>query len=300
MYDATDPRSKLPGVTERARPAPVAFAGAEFGLFYQDLPQEDGAEGQSWYTRGQNFLVAYTEAQPGARLARKAQVDEYIVILPDPGPGAILESGDMTVRSEGFSLIIMPPGRSALTLPEGGRVIRLFSTRSEDLAAKCANASSYDEPHPNIPPFHAWPEPPDGYRIRRYCLDVPDKPGRFGRIWRCTTLMVNFLPRQVGPRDITKLSPHHHDDFEQCSLALEGAFTHHIRWPWTVDMNQWRDDVHAQVASPSVAIIPPPAIHTTGATQQGVNQLVDIFAPPRVDFSQKPGWVLNADEYPMP
>lgn len=299
MYDKSDPRSALASAPASGAPHSVYY-GAEYGLFYRDPPQVTDANGRSWYARGQNFLLAYSEATPGASFERAEQRDEYVVLIPDRDTPVIASAGSQTETRDGFVLIIMPPGTSRVTLPEGGRLIRLFSSDNPDIAALCANAGSFAERHVTVAPRKDWPPPKGGFRIRPYSLDVPGEPGRFGRIWRCTTMMVNYLDEQHGPRDITKLSPHHHDDFEQGSLALNGAYVHHLRWPWTVNMNQWREDEHAEVGSPSLTVIPPPAIHTSRGIDAGLNQLVDIFSPPRIDFSMKPGWVLNADEYPMP
>ena len=128
---------------------------------------------------------------------------------------------------------------------------------------------------------------------------MPKEPGRFGKIWRCTTFMVNYLEPAAGParrdascRRTTMTSS------SSARLVLNGAYTHHIRWPWTTNMTHWREDEHEYCRAPSVTVIPPPAIHTSRAEEPG--QMVDIFCPPRMDFSMKPGWVLNAADYPMP
>ena len=297
MYDRSDPRADL-APSQATRPAPSRFAPAEYGLFYEVPPQESGADARSWYTRGQNFLTAYTEAGAGAVLSRAAQPDEYVLLLPDAGTSVQVEAGGEQQTIAGHSIAFIPPGESRITLQSAGRVVRLFTTRSADLVALCPNAGSYAEPRPNIPPLENWPMPPGGFRIRAYSLDVPKQAGRFGRIWRCTTFMVNVLEPAPGPRDISKLSPHHHDDFEQGSLVLNGSYTHHIRWPWTTDMNAWREDEHRLCKAPSLTVIPPPAIHTSRAEEVG--QMIDIFCPPRHDFSAKPGWVLNEADYPAP
>ncbi|HVY85443.1 MAG TPA: hypothetical protein VG943_09945 [Caulobacterales bacterium] len=299
MYDPTDPRSTLQkSAASAAKPAQPA-ADAEYGLFYKDPPQEDDANGRTWYSRGQNFVVAYSEAKPGASFERKDQIDEWMVLVPDHDTPFVASAAKQEERGDGYSVLVMPPGASKLTFPKGGRVVRIFTSRSKDIADKCANAASYAEPHANIPPFEPWPDPVGGYKVRVYSLNVPKEPGRLGRIWRCTTFMINYPELQIGARDTSKLSPHYHDDFEQCSLLLAGTYIHHMRWPWTVDQKHWREDVHAVVDSPSITVIPPPVIHTSVGTS-AENQLIDIFSPPRVDFSLKAGWVLNADEYPMP
>ncbi|MEM9230963.1 MAG: hypothetical protein AAGB10_15295 [Pseudomonadota bacterium] len=274
------------------------IAEPQEGHFYRDAPQISDSNGKTWMLRGNNFLVAYSQVAPGSRFTRTQQVDEYCVVFPSDG-GRITWNGT-TVTVPGFSIAFVPPGDSEVDAVDGGEVVRIFSAQNTDLIAECANADAYSTPRTHIPSFEPWPEPPAGWSVRHYSLDVPPEEGRFGRIFRCTTLMVNVLPPYVGPRDPSKMSPHHHDDFEQVSLTLTGSFKHFLRWPWTSDMADWKDDQVIEMDTPSMLVIPPPVIHTTQATGPGDNLLIDIFGPPRRDFSEKPGWVLNADDYPMP
>jgi len=286
MYDKSDPRAAL-AAKSNAAPKTGLIAEAQTGFFYRDAAQLTNSQADTWLLRGHNFILAWSEAKPGASFTRSDQADEYAVLLPKTG--AMIEWNGETVQVPGWSLAFVPAGDSTVTLPEGGPMTRLFTTKAQDLAALCSNAAGYDTPRSHIPDFAAWPNPVGGWKVRHYSLDVPPKDGRFGRIFRCTTMMVNVLDPFDGPRDASKMSPHHHDDFEQCSLALAGSFDHHLRWPWTTDIADWREDATVSMGAPSALVIPPPVIHTTRASGEGSNQLVDIFCPPRVDFSEKPG-----------
>jgi hypothetical protein len=303
MYLSDDPRSKLQPTAGAAPPSAARgarFAAAEYAHFDGTTPQQVSPHATTWYSRGQNFVVSFTRATTGARLERQDQPDEYLLLLPERDMPVTVQAGDDVREIAGYALVIVPPGASVITARGPATLIRIFSAASADLNALASNASAYAQPHPNLPPFTAWPAPTDGYHLRVYDLDVPPVPGRFGRIWRCSTLMVNVHPLEPGPRDLARLSPHHHEDFEQGSLALQGSFTHHIRWPWTPDIKDWRDDDHVACPAPSLAVIPAQAIHTSAGTDPVLNHLVDIFAPPRMDFSTMDGWVLNAGEYPPP
>jgi len=299
MYASDDPRSALNKSVATSPVAASEFAPAEYAKFHETDPQEKSDGVSTWYARGQNFIVAYSEIDGTAEFSRPDQADEYVVLLPANGVELTLHAGRDSQSASEPSLIVMPPGASRITATGKGRLVRLFTSKAADLAALCSNAASYARAHPNIPPFQPWPEPPAGYAIRRYPLDVPAGPGRFGCIYRCTTFMVNFFEVKP-PRDPANLSPHFHDDFEQCSLALQGSYIHHIRWPWVTNSAQWLEDDHEVCPAPSIAVIPPPSLHTSQGTDPAGNLLVDIFCPPRLDFSLKAGWVLNADDYPMP
>jgi hypothetical protein len=296
-YATSDPRSSLATATVTAAP-PDEIGDCEIARFYAEPPQERTDQSQTWLTRGQNFVVAYSDVRGADSFARADQPDEYVVLLPDAETRATVTAGDEVVDVDGFSLVVVPPGPSQVDVHGAGRLIRLFTVASTDLAEATDNTAAYAVHRPAIPPFEAWPSSPAGDRIRVYSLDVPREDGRFGRIFRCSTFMVNYLEPSDGPRDPTALSPHVHNDFEQCSLALEGQYVHHLRWPWSHDRTVWREDRHETCDSPSVMVIPAGAIHTSEAKAAGRNQLVDIFCPPRFDFSAKDGWVLNVQDYP--
>uniref|UniRef100_A0A2A4Z957 5-deoxy-glucuronate isomerase n=1 Tax=OCS116 cluster bacterium TaxID=2030921 RepID=A0A2A4Z957_9PROT len=293
-YDAKDPRAEL---TSAVKAPPVsAYSDVELIEFHKIEPQQIGEGYKTWYGRGQNFILAYTEAEAGAVLARVDQQDEYMAFFTDKDTKLDIETDNGNAADLQYSLAIIPPGNSKITVKQGGIIIRLFSSLSADLTALCSNA----EPHPNMPPYKAWPDPIDGFKLRTYPLDPPDESGRFGRIWRSSNMMVNILKVSTETRDPNKLSPHSHDDHEQCSLTLQGDYMHYLRWPWTTNKSLWKEDQHIRCSAPSMTVIPPRAIHTSQSLPPTPCHLIDIFSLPRLDFSKKPGWVLNGDEYPMP
>lgn len=295
-YDKSDPRRQLGGpVNPGANLAPQYFEFAK-----RDPSEQTVAGSKLWWARSQAIVSNYIEAAADDVLSLADQRDEYVILLPSPDTRALLQAGSETVEVVGRTLVIMPPGPSSITVATDIALLRLFSSESPELCARCDNNDVYDGPDPNVTPFEAWPDPPDGFRIRPYSLDdFPQDKERFGRLFRCTTLMINYF-YPVGPRDPSVLSPHHHDDFEQLSLQVTGDYIHHIRTPWTVNMADWREDEHQFCTAPSITVIPPPSVHTSQAVGDHDHILVDIFAPPRADFSARPGWVLNADEYPAP
>jgi mannose-6-phosphate isomerase-like protein (cupin superfamily) len=276
--------------TSTLRPASVV-------RHHERPPQIETPGARTWVGRGANFIVTVTQAAAGARLERRAQPDEYMVFLPEAS--ATIRAGQESVEAGRESLTIVPPGDSEVLVKEAGQVVCVFSSRTADLLALADNAADYAQGAPDVAPLVPWPTPADGFKLRSYPVAQYTQEGSNMRIFRSTNLMVNVMTRRAVPRDVGKLSPHQHADFEQGSFAVQGQWVHHMRYPWTANMNDWRDDEHAEVGSPSLTVIPPKVIHTSRNTSPD-SWLLDIFAPPRMDFSSKPGKVANEADYPMP
>lgn len=261
-------------------------------------PQITSAGARTWVGRGANFVVTVTRADAGARLERQGQADESMVLLIDSG--ATIRADGQTLEAGAESLTIVPPGDSEIVMHGAGQVVRLFSHRAQDLLALAGNAADYAQAPPDVAPLQPWPTPADGFRLRNYPLAQFTQADSNMRIFRSTNLMLNVMTPRMVARDVHKLSPHSHADFEQGSLALRGQWVHHMRYPWVPDMTAWRDDAHIEVGSPSLTVIPPKVVHTSRNLNAGGAWLLDIFAPPRMDFAGKPGKVANENDYPLP
>ncbi|MHA6615967.1 hypothetical protein [Pseudonocardia sp. DLS-67] len=303
-YTKDDPRSALAGPGGAAGPVAGDGIAAPEYLDFSVLPPDvvSAAGSSQWIVRGQNFVLIYTEPAAGDLIWKSTLRTEQVLLLIDENSAisGTTGTGD-THEVTGPALVVVPPGESAITSTGTGPVTALLQADETEWAAKASNAAAYEAPHPHVAPLEPWPEPVGGYRWRTYLMsDVPEDPKRFGRIFRTRAFMVNFMDARPGPRDLSKMSPHFHDDFEQASLVVAGTYVHHIQTPWGTDGRTWRPEDHVQVGSPSVTIIPPPTIHTSQAVAWRSNHLIDIFSGPRHDFSARPGWVLNADEYPGP
>lgn len=268
--------------------------------YREDATLTDADGSKHWVTRGANFVVVASLVQPGAKLRRAAlhQNDEYMLILP-LGVSAKIATAQESLDASEDTLTIVSPGESHITVVEGGWVYRIFSKLVADLLPLASNTATYAVPT-NVADLVTWPEPVGGFKLRHYKLDDYKRTDTTMRLFRTQHLMVNIFLPSKAPRDIQKMTPHSHTDFEQGSLALHGAYIHYMRYPWTANMNDWRADEALVASAPSLCVIPPTVIHTSQAVGEAGMQLVDIFAPPREDFSLKPGLVCNADEYPLP
>jgi hypothetical protein len=303
-YTKDDPRSALAAPSRASAPAAGDGIAAPQFLDFSVLPPDvvSAAGSNQWIVRGQNFVLIYTEPADGDLIWKSALQSEQVLLLIDEKSAVSGTTGTgETHEVTGPALVVVPPGESAITSTGTGPIVALLQSDESEWAAKASNAAAYDVPHPHVASLEPWPEPVDGYRWRTYLMaDVPADPKRFGRIFRTRSFMVNFMEARSGPRDLSAMSPHFHEDFEQASLVVAGSYIHHIQTPWGTDGRQWRPEDHERVGSPSVTIIPPPTVHTSQAIGWRANHLIDIFAGPRHDFSARPGWVLNADEYPSP
>jgi hypothetical protein len=297
-YDKNDPRSQLSTAGNAAAGIPRPAQYRELHNVGPDEKHDNG--GSTWWTRSQAMVIGWSEVQSGDELTTEVAGEHGVLVL-DGAKVQVSHDGNAVAVDEP-AVVIVPPGTSSLQVTSPGTVIRVIAAATApELAGRCANKAEYEEDDANVAPFEPWPDPVDGHKIRVYPIaEHPIAEGRLGRIFRCSTVMINVLPESDDPRDPAKLSPHHHDDFEQVSLQAIGDYVHHMRVPWTPDSTTWRDDEHSACEAPSVVVIPPPLVHTSQAVGDMRHWLIDVFAPPRRDFSERPGWVLNADAYPMP
>ncbi len=274
----------------RSQPSFVSFVGDSHTL---------GDGPHRWVARGHNFIVEWIEATAPAQCVQISSEHE-VILLPFGAPVKLATSA-AEIEAPARSVCVAPPGKLRITLAAGGRCAVLCSSRADTAAPAPLNAERYKAVDSRIvSSTPAWSRNVGDGSVDVFLVDEITAPADSPRLkmFQSSTMSINWAEYE-GPRDRRMLSPHSHSSFEQGSLALDGDFIHHLRWPWSKDATQWREDAHVRLGSPSLMVVPPDVVHTTEGVEQQHHLLIDVFSPPRRDFIEK-NWVANAGNYAMP
>lgn len=231
-------------------------------------PPADGSGGVSrWEVRSEKLLLELIQVGDGAELPVGREDGEAVLIVAEGSPAVELttSSGIQTIDR---TTLVSLSGSTGTATSRGSGFIYLLTPR--------ATIDAGQNGGPSVEVFHPEDHEPHG-RKRVFA----------GRTW-----MINIGVPRDEPKPTDNMTPHTHATEEQCSLITVGRYVHHLRYPWTPDMSEWKEDEHLEVGSPSATLIPPGTVHTSQNVGEGPWQLIDIFAPPRTDFAEA-GYVLN-------
>lgn len=230
---------------------------------------------QCWKSALTEVVTCYASLDDCERADLDEGNGERIMFFPDAG--LVVQVADEQVCIAEPMVLVMGADVRAANFSGSGRVLVVA---------------------PRNPPEGSESKPAMPRGIKRFTLREATRADSNFRVFRSDRLMLNVLKSRPVPRDTAQMSPHAHADFAQISFVLEGRYVHHLRWPWTKDLAQWREDQHVVADSPSVLEIPPTVTHTS-QNIEGPGWLIDIFHPPRPDFLAMEGLVVNAADYPV-
>ncbi len=250
------------------------------------------------FMRSYSFLIAWSEIEKAPTRMEIDSPAEYFLLLPDAGATITWSGGEKT--APGRSVCIIPAGRSTVQFKDTGSCVRLFSPIPDSMATIGIYDQGLGGSTPPLRPIKPYRRIKNAGEPAVHVLaDMPNSVGMpRAKLFQTETMSINWV-EYAGPRDRKNLSPHFHTDIEQASLALEGEFTHHYRTSWVIDADRWRPDEHVLAAPGTIALIPPPIIHTSEGVGATRHILIDVFSPPRADFIAK-GQILNAGDYAAP
>ena len=251
MYEADDPRSRL--APAGAGDGPVsAFGASSYGRFSESAPQERDAKRRTWYTRGQNFVVCYSEVEAGAAFERKGQADEYVLLLHDHGMSATVEANGETVEDTinaaleyqrmGYKAIRIQSGVPGLASTYGVSKDKLFYEPADaDMPTENVWSTSKYMRHAagrlgkDLEPYRPFwmedavaAENQQGFEIIRQHTTTPLAVGEiFNSIWDCKHLIENHLI-----------------DYIRATVVHAGGLTHLRRIASFADMHHVRTGCH--------------------------------------------------------